>query len=787
MSARSGHQEYVVCIDSRNRDLKLYPQPNDFKLPINFPRGLPITRLSLGSIELPLPQYIIEEAWNRIYLSEGLSLIVNSENQECLRRFTIREYDGTVVEVIVPIYLNEFVNIDATDPNSPIFETAFEHGLDLRSQWNWGAPIRIISTSLTDPDVINLTPNNQYLQILSPTTFQLVNIPTPLTSPELGGYLHAPPIANPQKLADMITFGLNNSAVVANFEYLVEFDGCTNQFCVKMPTNSECLGNFPPAVILSSGSTNCLTYLMGFGCTDLPLPSDPKKAACEGVCGQFCYQCFSYVALTPGNYNVESFPAEFATQANRFYFEPGCRPGTSAIGIPVPPPTLVFSDKCGICQVVTIPFGKYCPEQFALALQTAMNGTSATNDYRVEYLADCGQFRFSTVSGATFGLEFDDPRNAGASFIGISSGARQITMQQRLGFTNGCYRGSNMYISNLPFHLPTKGCSSTSIPERCLSNVIVPLLSRSKKEIGVNACQPKVVEGTLTDVGGGIGRIESMIVQGDPPAVVPYAHGFQPEDVVTICDPATGDAYEVVVSTVIDATTFEVEIAGVTALIGAANLNVCVSLFGPVILNLFFGSICSVGNTSNNQPNACNNYSNLNNASCSSSSGFPSTPLASCQSNCPPSSVSTCTTSAGFHGPKTNSNLIRSEISGFPPTAVLWNGVGCLPFFAPNQFNLDPPAYLLVQLVEPSESRYIQHTYKNETLTNILAKIVAYPPLRVERAIPMEAIFQGLQVINQIHIRILNPDHSLYHFHGLNWSASLIFIASASSGSQICY
>jgi hypothetical protein len=242
-----------------------------------------------------------------------------------------------------------------------------------------------------------------------------------------------------------------------------------------------------------------------------------------------------------------------------------------------------------------------------------------------------------------------------------------------------------------------------------------------------------------------------------------------------------------VVSAVIDATTFEVEIAGVTALIGATDLNVCVSLYGPVILNLFFGSLCNVGNTTNNQPNACNDYSNLNNSSCSSASNYAGSNSNSCVSTCPPSSVSTCTTSAGFHRPQTNANLIRAEITGFPPTAILWNGVGCLPYFAPNQFNLDPPAYLLVQLVDPSESRYIQHTYKDHTLFNILAKVIAYPPLRQERAVPQEAIFQGLQIINQIHVRILNPDHSLYHFHGLNWSATFIFIASASAGSQLCY
>ena len=54
-------------------------------------------------------------------------------------------------------------------------------------------------------------------------------------------------------------------------------------------------------------------------------------------------------------------------------------------------------------------------------------------------------------------------------------------------------------------------------------------------------------------------------------------------------------------------------------------------------------------------------------------------------------------------------------------------------------------------------------------------------------SVPQEAIFQGLKIINQLHFRILNPDHTLYHFHGQNWSATLVFVTSSLSGAQICY
>jgi hypothetical protein len=224
-----------------------------------------------------------------------------------------------------------------------------------------------------------------------------------------------------------------------------------------------------------------------------------------------------------------------------------------------------------------------------------------------------------------------------------------------------------------------------------------------------------------------------------PPALPQYAHGFQPEDVINVTDPSTGITYQLVVAEVLSATSFLAEISGVANFIGVIDLVVCVSLFGPVILNLFFGSLCNV-------------------------------------------SPFSLTDSATFPA-----NIIRAEITGFPPTAILWNGVGSLPFFAPNQFNLDPPPYLLIELVSPNESRYIQHTFQNETITTLLAKIVAYPPLRQDRAVPQEITFQGLKVINQLHFRILNPNHTLYHFHGSDWSATMIFIVSGLTGAQTCY
>lgn len=767
---RPGRQEYVVCIDSRNRDLTLYPDANDFRLDINFSRGLPVTRISLGSIELPLPQYIIEEEWSNIYLSEGFALIVNSENDLCMREFSVREWDGSIARAVLPIWLNPLVSIDQIG-NTAVFTTLFEHGLDLRGEWDWGSPIQIVSTNLP-PSVSALPLDNPNLTILSPTTFSLSNVPGGVVLVPNQGYLHAPAIANPAKLASMVSAGLNMSST--NLSYVMEYVGERNQFCLKLASYPCALSTLPasnceascssngavriplypgpepnarsfgpiPAYIISD-STNCLPFTMGFGCSDLALPAG-DAAVSKGVCGQFCYQCMSIIRFTPGNYNVETFPAEFATQANRFYFEPTCAPGSSSI----PPPTLVFSDECGDCHLAHIPFGQYSPDNLAAALQSAMNSATSSSDYSVVFstLEDGnGCFTFSTVSKQPFGLEFGDPRNSGVSFIGVISGVREITMQQRLGFANGCYRGGNSYSSNKKFLVPTKGCRCSSIPERFLSNVYEPILNRSRKEFGINSCRGRLPRGTLTDLGNGFVQIDTVLVPAPPaPALPEYAHGYQPEDVVSVHVPSTGDTYQLVVTEAISATSFLAELSGVTDFAGAAGLEVCTSLLGPVILNLFFGSLCNVA------PFA------------QSASTLYSTPFGSFVTQ-----------------------TIRSEITGFPPTAILWEGPSSLPVLAPNAFNLDPPSYLLLQIVEPSESRYIQHRYRDDTIS-IFAKIIAYPQLRQERAVPQEAIYQGLKIINNLRLRVLTPYHELYNFHGSNWSATLVFTTSSLSGAQTC-
>src|SRR5436190_18079102 len=131
----SALQAYVWGAESSNR-LQNGPDPNNptnnIIVPTEMPdERLPVLSMNLGSAELPLPQYTVERAWNKLYFDEGIRLIVNSVADLCVRTFEV-SINGEVFDAILPIYLNPIIEVDTSNATSPIFTTMFEHALDLR-------------------------------------------------------------------------------------------------------------------------------------------------------------------------------------------------------------------------------------------------------------------------------------------------------------------------------------------------------------------------------------------------------------------------------------------------------------------------------------------------------------------------------------------------------------------------------------------------------------------------------------------------------------------------------
>lgn len=860
--------EYQICIDSRNRDKLIYPEPNNFSLDLPFSRGLPVSRVTLASIELPLTQYIIEVNSNRIYFSEALDLIINDMESESLRNFTIEEYNGSVLAVQFPPYLNPIETISPI--GTPLsagdvitFTTTFTHSIetfgDIYESWGLSYPMTIIGTPLstiqsaiaTDEVTISrLVPSkNPYLQVISDTVFTLT-LPSDFVgtvtfennSSNSYGYVYSPGVPSPIFLANAIETILNSYTFRMN-RYAVFFNGRTNTFGISIESlrdksfindldQSEiqkCYTLSPAKLINNGGLT--LASIMGFGCSDLPFPafagttlsqsignpigncsdlSTNNGSGCnscygpytktfasiagsrvfksakdsnvfystgssfitdetqiKNLCsptiqGEYGFQGISHCSIFPGNYNVEYFAIEMFLEMNRFYFPTNGTVSTPCVDYDnYPTPHFSFIDACSNCYNVELPYGRYIPTIFASALQDEMNVKAGNTDYVVKYNSTTDKIEFYTLSGLPFTLNFQNPITT--SYIIIAGQKIAITMAERLGFINTNYSGQNFYTSDQKLNIPTKGLyygSNCKKVYRTMNNIYLPVYNVLRKEFGVNPISINPMHGTIAASTNDTAIVTTSLEYRDtvlPASFQPFAHGLQPEDVVNIYVPSTGVTYTVVVSEIVSATQFKIDIGSIDPTLLDGSLEVCVSMASNPIANFYFGSFNTTMNSTSSSSSTNNSlgcYGDYN-----SSSGSINNNIAS---------------------------SIPPQILGFEPTARLWTSLTSFPYFASGVYNFDPPPYILIQ-ISPNESRYIQHKYKNDNLTDIFAKLVLYPQFREIRSYDMSQQFSGLKIMNRIHFRILTPTHELYNFHGSDWSSTLIFTISGATGALSLY
>jgi len=124
-----------------------------------------------------------------------------------------------------------------------------------------------------------------------------------------------------------------------------------------------------------------------------------------------------------------------------------------------------------------------------------------------------------------------------------------------------------------------------------------------------------------------------------------------------------------------------------------------------------------------------------------------------------------------------------AEIFGFPSGATLWREPALV---APWQWNLDAPPYVLLDLGLQHVSATITHRCGNSVLSQFFGKIVLYPPFKEMRMTPIQAIGTGVSVVSSLHLRILNPWHQLYELHGRNWSITVILATNTKGGRTDC-
>lgn len=727
MSSRGSNSStynYTMCLDSVNRDMQQNPESNPVTLNVDLSklrRG--IVQIDVGSVELPAPQYTIEEAWQNVCFDDGvrietipLAVGVPPLNVSGGQTFLITDSAGAEYMPILPLYDNPVTDVT---PGAGFITvtTRYPHGLALRELWDPVNPVvarfPIVwegtgLTGATNPEVVILT-GNPGLTIVDDYTFTLVTAVAFTGGAPLGS-LNAPAVDSPVAFATL----LNAALQVAGYtEGTFEYDTWNSRFLFRTTFSGSVA---PTSICLQAVGTGLPTNLlacMGFisCCTATRVCAINQLPGINtwGILADSGPQWRGSIAASVGNYvgDMAALGSDMTLQWNRLYFD-------SQAGTPTPPTNevLVFSNASNTIFMVPVPWGAYTPETFAAFLQASMNAVATPQTFTVTFqpvtntseCPGCGSLRgvFVFASPLPFGLEFSD-----------SSTSSSVPV--RMGFSNVPQRNGTSYEGKVVV-FPRVGCASPHYPHLLVNTLAL----NAKRHYRYEPTLPRVVALNVT---GPVGNVYTFgpLAPG-PPVVAPsVAHGFQVGDVVYVTQ--GGATYLARVLSVIDAFTF-------SAALGQGGGTPAPPLVGGTA----YGTLYQDSTTLNIYMNAPQRSgSTSRNAVCS----------------------------------------IKPPILGFSFTDLM----APAPFESIKPVMLEPPPYLLLQVVDTKGSSYIQHDYLGDTVTNLLAKIVFFPVYQFQRIFPVSLTYNGSEILTRIQFRWLTPEHDIYQMHGRDWSMTLTMYA----------
>jgi len=833
LNSAPASQVYVVGIDSHNRiqnihqDAKTntisildtvpqtesattdpYNSTNNVAIPNSLPIGTQMVDVTLSSLNIPKTQYTVESLWNRLFVSEQIELIVPGFDPTLLARtqFSLELSDGAIVTAQLPPYINPITSVQETTSGgltNLLFTTLLPHGLQLADFWNWGDPIRLTSIGITDPLASTLNSKNPYLAIVSDTSFQLSGLSSsqfvgafPMNVSGYFGYVWAPGIPGPVVLAQIVTAALNMaideyaaSIHVSASHVRIYYDLQTGIFVLVVESfriSPTLIVLDPVAIVNGTTSNPPLSFIMGFGNCCIPNtraiqnqiavtidPGHPSLIKHDlprsgSLNGSFGPLFRTFIDLDIGNYDSATALAfDVELNWNRFYFDPSCTVQTQTSY------RFVFIDACGNCFAFMIPFGLYTPESFAQFLQTQMNTATGTSIYQVQYNEQTARFNFATTNSAVFGLKFGDtpfvvfnPQNGlGQSIpVNINQVSPQFaTVAVRLGFDNVDYRGQASYTSVRPVFVPRKQLvCNEAVSGSALQNTRrfqfisewradgSSIRLEERKRFSVYAFTPMLNAGTLT------------FSNGDLLVTTPMAAGFQVNDMVKVTL-ASGTTFTLRVVQLLSPTQFLLDAnpailsaLGVTS--GGPAVAACVENPTLPIINLYLSQ-------------------NLYNTNISS-----------------PFSMATCTTGVTCNSNPNNgqTRAIAPRLLGMGTEDVLWDPTIGFPFVGVADVVLHFPESLLVVISLDNGKPCHTHTshlwkYTPKGLDDMSCILAIVPQhhhqcLTWDRHVPSLVQFASPTKAGVFKFVILNPDHTLYQLHNVDWSGTLNITVVQASG-----
>jgi hypothetical protein len=736
----SSTKEFVWCMDTMNKSSHHPPMDpnnptNDVVVPLNMTiNRITVESIELATLELPRAQRLIETQWNRFFVCDSIHFQTPEMQEHVLFNLMVR-IGGVDFQAFVPNALNPIVHVDNSDPLMAVVTTKYPHLLQTHvTYWDWGEDLEI----LADDDVIPVSSNGVLLEgvtILSPTTFSIVgHVPS--------GYLQYPDIPSPAYLATMLCKELNASCYKIADAFNVTFDLEKGVFCLAISRHAEVI--LRDAVLVVSNVLS-LSHYLGFGSSSSNL-TFAKQTKPFYIYATEAPRPVSFVEVSPGNYTSVDLATEINYQFNKMYFEP-------IVGESTEQYRLQFGTNFGEIKTVYIPPGLYNPVTLAATLTNQFETVWPEGNIITEWHLEDHVFSISSLNHHNFSLECQP--------------SSSTNIANRLGFEPIRYTTDTLYVSDTPVEVFWYYDSQNKV--RYQSSLCTTTVNQKALKFSYNLSRPLGLSNLWTSCE--LKGTQAMISNKE------RAHGFQVGDIVNLNNKNVSGRFPVVL--VSSGTEFVLDIGNSSFTKNTLNLN---------------GLMFSAGLTSTSVVVGYN-FPELALLDIVVFKGYPGkviiidpaqTTIEFSPNELPPEYKDRTFTITDFLLEPLNvySNVVpklnlmfsykvcglKSSILGFPALDLLWSGTDT--YSSPFTYRLEAASYVLVQLMDPIGSARIEHYYKGDNKSNLLGKIVILPHPWLDRFYPMKSTFCTEIRLEQVHLRLLNPDHTLYQLHGHEWSAT---------------
>jgi hypothetical protein len=643
--------ETTLCLNSFNRDFKVYPEPNDFVLDLK--GRYEVQFASLGSLELPLSQYTVEAEWGSFGFDVGSSL-----GAEPCRTLALQLPTGELeVSVMLPAPW-----LQVASEGGGVWRAIAPHGLSVAALAVAGFSATVMQPGATlDPEpvtsVVDATAVLAPAAVAPPGSYGVLLVQNAGTRS----------FATPAQLASV----LNANFSALGWPLRVDWDQQAARATLTAGAGT----------IAHVGEAALLLRALGFACRDGPTPIGPPR--CQDLSGNqltlATRSCLEPLEATMVSENFPLGPRIKATLNPGHYDPSSFRSSVEALLNPlsvagIVPSSMFAVEVWGSTAVpIAVPATRtFHPRGIALAI----SGLLGAAGLPVVLTFEEDRFSFTTPG---------DP------FVVTWGGtSADLDLANRLGFDPSptplarVATGAPRHYEDIPTSvlMPVVHDSISINQERKF--VLMPRARLQREPVA----PPVTVtsDGTILTVPVGAVPLEYLILVDGIFAVVERVSGD-----VTILRP----------------------LAGAVPAAGAYPGDV-VPVLGAT-LNLYFFL----------PPRAC--FSRM------------------------------------------------AEIFGFPGGASSGGPGGLV---APHSWNFDQPPYVLLEFGLQHMSALVNHRCREDLKTQLFGKIVLFPNFRLERGYPLNKSSTGVSYITQLKVQMFNPDHTLYKFHGREWSVTLILGSS---------